>query len=239
MKRFIIYSRRSKVDKRGNQHTHDTAEWEVKNYLETLERDNIPYEIVEHVKEDISGYGYYTKRPLFTDIVKRCKADRGLTLLASKCDRVARDSWTGSELLKTINMVIATNPDADDLQLQIMFAVSEKEVKNTSDRFKAMYKAKKARCEREGVKFEWGASADKYQRNPSNPNKRNRHEAVQRIERLREPLRLIVQMLRKPTYKAIAEALTKGNYALPSGAGGVWSASQAQRSMERLGISRN
>lgn len=163
MKRFIIYSRKSRNAQDGHaQHTHKTAEWEIKTYLESLDQQGVKYEVVDHVVEDITGFGYYTKRPLFTKIVERCREDRSLTLLASKFDRVARDSWTGSELLKTINMQIATMPDAEDFTSQIMFGVAEKECDLTSKRFRATYKAKKSRCEEQGLPCHWGGNSPKW-----------------------------------------------------------------------------
>lgn len=163
--RFIIYSRRSKVRKDGRQHTHETAEWQVNQYLKSLDAKGIKYEIVDHIAEDISGYGYYTKRPLFTEIVRRCKEDRSLTLLASKADRICRDVWTGAELLKTINLTVATDPNAEDMMLQMLFTVAEKEVRMQSDRRKAVYQSKKDYCIKTGEKLNWGAASPIYQAN--------------------------------------------------------------------------
>lgn len=241
MYRFIIYSRKSRKAQDGHeQFTHQTSEWEINNYLQSLDKRGEEYEIVDTVEEDFSGYGYYTKRPLFRKIVERCKKDRTLTLLAAKPDRIARDAWTGSELLKTINMVVATMPDAQDFELQLMFSVAEKEVKNTSDRFKHAAAAKKANCIKTGEKFIWGANSPKYGRNSAkgNPNTRKQEEAKIRVERLRKPLTTIVTLLKSPTYREIADKLTQLNEPLPSGKSGEWKAAQVQRVMDRLEISR-
>lgn len=163
MLKFIIYSRKSRNAQDGHlQHTHKTSEWEIKNYLDNLTKNNVPYEIVDHVVEDITGFGYYTKRPLFSKVVERCREDKSLTLLASKYDRIARDAWTGSELLKTINMVVATMPDAEDFTSQVLFGVAEKECALTSQRFKATAAAKRQRCLESGEEFIWGGSSPKW-----------------------------------------------------------------------------
>ena len=87
-----------------------------------------------------------------------------------------------------------------------------------------------------GTKF--GAANPKYKVSDKSISRRNRQEAVQRIQHLREPLKLVVNMLGKKTYANIASKLTELQYPLPSGAKGNWSAAQAQRVMDRLGVCR-
>lgn len=223
MKRFIIYSRRSKVTK--GSRTHMTGEWEVKQYLQMLDAQGVAYEIVDHVEEDFSGYGYYTKRPLFSKIVARCKEDKSLTLLASKPDRIARDSWSGAELLKTINMVVANYHDAEDMTLQIMFSIAEKEVKSTSDRYKAAYQAKKEECLRENKPLIWGGNSAKWRttfdKNASEGNHKNsksieksRQAAQPMVERVKEIITLFNDKL---TLAELADKLNSVNITTPTG----------------------
>lgn len=163
MYKFIIYSRKSRDAQDGHvQHTHQTNEWHVRNYLKQLDAQDIAYEIVGSYQENVSGGGYYTKRPVFRSIVERCKADRSLTLLVAKADRLARNVRTGAELMETINFVLANAPDADDMQKQLEFMIAEREYKNTSDRFKDMHRAKVEKCKREGVKCVWGGNSEKW-----------------------------------------------------------------------------
>ena len=246
MYKFIIYSRRSKERKSGNQYTHETAEWQVKQYLTYLDSQGVKYEIVDHIAEDISGYGYYTKRPLFTEIVKRCKADKSLTLLSSKHDRIARDGWTGSELLKTINMVIASHPDADDFTHQILFSTAEKEVKNTSERWLHTVKAKRERCKQTGEKFIWGGNSPKWQEsyhsNKMNHVSKSKHtEAMQSWEEKRAAIQGVINMMKKSkiklTYKNIADNLQ--TFGVKNAMGGCqWSSGQAHKALDYLNISR-
>lgn len=241
MKNFIIYSRKSRNAQDGHrQLTHETGEWEINQYLKSLDRQGIEYRIYEKYEEDYSAYGYYNNRPIFSHVVKMCKRNPSLTLLAAKADRVARDVWSGAELIKTINMVIATDPNADDSTLQMMFTWAEKECKSISDRFKAAAAAKRARCEAEGKPFYWGASSPNYGKNSKggNPNTRKRTEAAKRVERLRDPIRVILATMDKPSYSVIAEKLTKLGEDLPSGKPGVWHKAQVKRVMDRLGMEK-
>ena len=211
MYRFIIYSRRSKKTTRDNQYTHLTNEYNVQNYLEHLDRRGVPYEVVDSYEEDISGGGYYTKRPIFKSIVERCKKDKSLTLLVAKADRLARNARTGTELMETINFILANSPDASDLEKQIQFVMAEREWTLTSERWKDSYKAKKARCEKAGIKCEWGANAESYKRNPDNPHTQRRRVAQKRDEIYREPLLSALNVMKKhnvkPTYSNIADTL--------------------------------
>lgn len=123
-------------------------------------------------------------------------------------------------------MAVATTK----LMITMLSAVNEMLLTQISVATKQGLEAAKAR----GVKI--GAGSDKYQRNKSNPNKRSRTKAVKRVEHLREPIQMIIQLSNKPTLQTIANELTKGGYLLPSGKSGEWKASQVQRVRERLGL---
>lgn len=187
--RFIIYSRKSKQAQDGRtQHTHLTSEWHIQNYLRGLDYQGIAYEIVGAYEEDISGGGYYTNRKVFTRLVEMCRQDKTLTLLVSKADRMTRNVRTGSELMETINFVLANAPDADDMQKQLEFMIAEREYKNTSQRFKDMYQAKKKRCEETGEEFIWGGSSSKHRET----YQRNREVGLHKTyERKKQPKNLI------------------------------------------------
>ena len=173
MLKFIIYGRKSRDNQNGNvQHTFATSEYLVNNYLKSLDAQGIEYEVVDYYEENFSGGGYYTKRPIFNSIVERCKADKSLTLVCAKADRMTRNMRTGAELMETINFVLANAPDDDDLQKQLEFMIAEREYKNISQRFKDMYQAKKKRCEDKGEVLVWGGNSEKwkasFQANKSN-----------------------------------------------------------------------
>lgn len=247
MYKFIIYSRKSRNAQDGHtQHTHATAEWEINNYLQSLDAQNITYEIVESYAEDFSGGGYYTRRPIFSKIVDMCKKDRSLTLLASKADRIARDSWTGSELLKTINLVIASNPTADITMKQIMFVMAENEYNSTSARFKAMYQAKKKRCEEAGENLIWGGNSPKYQEKLkagkiNHVSRKTSSKAKHSWEEKRPQIEGVINMMKankiKLTFQNIADNLQVSN--VPNASGGLsWSSTQAQRALSSLNIQR-
>lgn len=163
MYKFIILSRRSKLDKEGNSHTHKTNEWHIKNYLSSLDRQDIPYEIVASYQEDRSGAGYYIdKRPVLREIVKQCKEDKSLTLLVAKADRLTRNARTGTELIESINFILCNSPTADTLQKQLEFVIAEKEAQVIAQRFKDMYQAKRSRSIKNGEKLIWGGNSPKW-----------------------------------------------------------------------------
>jgi len=236
MKKFILYERKSKdrTDKDGNvvanQHTFATQEWMVSNYLTSLGEEGVDWIIVERFAETMSGAGHYSKRPLFSQAVSMCKEDQSLTLLCSKAERLARDVWSGAELMKTINFTLANAPDADDLQKHIEFVIAEREWKNTSQRFKDMLAAKKSRGE--GI----GAAAEGYKRSSTTCTVRNKEDAKRRTESLIQPLKCLISAMTKVTYKTLAQALTAGSYPLPSGVIGTWNPSQVQRVMTRFDL---
>lgn len=238
MKKFIIYGRKSKDrrDKDGNiatnQHTFSTQGYKINNYLKSVGEEGVDYVILGKFEEDITGAGYYTKRPIFNSLVSQCKEDKALTLLVSDADRLARNVRSGSELMETIDFIIATIPDADDSMKHMHFLFAEMEWKKTSDRYKATLAAKKSRGE------PLGAACEKYKRNPNNATKRNREEARERTEWLVDRIKLLINALPKPTFKNLANALNEAEYPLPSGKVGTWRPVQVSRIIERFDIAR-
>ena len=243
MYRFITYSRKSKTAQDGHtQHTHTTAEWQINNYLKHLDQQGIKYEIVASYVENISGGGYYTKRPIFSKIVKQCMEDKTLTLLVAKADRMARNVRTGTELMETINFVIANAYDADDLQKQLEFVIAEREYKTTSQRFKDMYKAQKARCEKTGDKLIWGANSPKYNK-ANHVSKSSHRKRTEKLDQVQDAFTNTIELMKskklgnnKLTLRNIADNLNL--LKVPSTTDGVWNANSARRAMEYFDIAR-
>jgi DNA invertase Pin-like site-specific DNA recombinase len=237
MYKFIVYSRKSRQAQDGHtQYTHITSEWHIQNYLKTLDAQGIEYQIIDKYEEDISGGGYYTNRPIFKSIVDRCKEDKSLTLLVAKADRMTRNMRTGAELMEIINFTLANAPDADDTQKHLEFMIAEREYKTISSRFKDMASAKRARCEKSGEKFVWGANSPNYGKNSKggNPNRNRAAEAKSRTVAQAERIKIIAQSVDKsPTYAMIAEKLNKQNVILPNGKEGTWSPIQVKRICDR------
>lgn len=243
MLKFITYSRKSKNAQDGHtQHTHATAEWHINNYLKQLDAQGIAYEVIASYEENISGGGYYTKRPIFSSIVDMCKKDKSLTLLVSKADRMARNVRTGAELMETINFVLANAPDADDLQKQLEFMIAEREWKSTSDRFKDMYQAKKARCEKTGETLIWGANSPKYNKT-NHVSKSSHRERVVKLEEVKEPFTKVITLMKekklsdnKMTLAKIANNLNMLNVKCPTG--NKWNSNNTNRAMSHFKIER-
>lgn len=248
MYNFIIYSRKSRTAQDGHtQHTHETSEWHINNYLKHLNEMGVEYTIVESHEEDVSGGGYYTKRPIFNRIVHKCMEDKTLTLLVAKADRMTRNMRTGAELMETINFVLANAPDADNMQKHLEFMIAEREYNNTSQRFKDMYQAKKARCEKEGLPLNWGAGSVKYQEKLARGEVK--HVGKKRailletyLQSIRDDFEHVVTLMKdgelknnRPTLKNIANNLEQFNVKARTG---KWTPNKVGRALEVLEISR-
>ncbi len=246
--KFIIYSRKSRTAQDGHtQHTHKTSEWHINTYLKLLDKQGVKYEVVASYEEDLSGGGYYTKRPIFNKIVEQCKSDKDLVLLVAKADRMTRNVRTGAELMETINFILANAPDADDMQKHLEFVIAEREYKNTSQRYKDMYQAKKARCEASGEKLEWGASSKKYQEKLHNGeidhvSCKRRRSSTEHFESIRGVFTNVIDLMRqkrlqenKMTLRNIRDNLTMLNVAPASG---TWNPRKVSLAMDYYGFER-
>ena len=224
--KFVIYTRLSKEDKTRTQHGFDSQRADIDYYLSNI----VDHEVVGEFSEFISGSA--DSKPELNKAMHLCKKE-GATLLVAKLDRLSRKVVHIATYMDSgVDFKVATMPKADSFQLHIYAALAQQEREAISNRVKRGLEAAKAK----GVKL--GAASDKYKRNPNNATTRNRKEAVERTERLREPLKLIVSAMANPTLKIIAQKLTENGYALPSGVKGEWKPSQVGRVMDRLNIAR-
>jgi len=203
MKKFVLYERKSKEDKtKLVSHTYATQEWIVDNFLKTQGEEGVDWIIVERFAETISGGGYYTKRPLFSKAVSMCKKDKTLTLLASKPDRITRNLRTATELMETLNMTLATCPDASELELHMVFMMAQNEYKIISDRFIAMHQAKKSRGEPVG-----SASPNYTRTKRDKMNRATSGKALTHAEQYRSQLEVLVASPVRLTLQKLADSL--------------------------------
>lgn len=225
MTKFVIYRRLSKEDKSKTQHGFDSQMRDINFYLSSLDS----YEVVGDFQEFISGGE--DNKPELTKAMQLCERC-GATLLVAKLDRLSRRvSQIAGYMEGKVRFKVASIPNADNFQLHLYSALAEQERATIRMRVKQGLAAAKDK----GVKL--GAASDKYQRNPNNATKRNMKEATTRTQHLVEKIKLVSSGMAKPTFKSVAECLTKNNTPLPSGKEGVWSASQVKRVCDRFEVS--
>ena len=195
--------------------------------------------------EDHASGTKRTSRPQ----LEECLASlvEGDTLYIHSIDRLARntadllnitqsllDKGVGVRFIKEgLNVGSGEDPMAKAMGamlLSVLGAVHTFQATMIQESVKEGMKVAKAK----GTKF--GAANPKYKVSDKSISRRNRQEAVQRIQHLREPLTLIRGMMPSATLKEVAGVLTERKYSLPSGKEGVWSGMQVKRVLDKLQI---
>ena len=136
--KFVVYKRLSKENKGGSQYGFDAQEFDLEYYFSSKEN----YEIIGEYQEFFSGGGSWTQRKELVKAVELCKKE-GATLLVTKVDRLGRNTASVATLLETIPVVITSIPNAENMVIQILASVAEKEREMISARTKdALARAK-------------------------------------------------------------------------------------------------
>lgn len=151
--KFVVYKRLSKEKKGTTQYGFDAQEFDLEYYFSNKEN----YEIVAEYQEFFSGGGSWTNRKELVKAVELCK-EIGATLVVTKVDRLGRNTASVATLLETIPVVITSMPHAENMVIQILASVAEKE----RDMISARTKAALAVAKSKGVKL--GAANEKYKR---------------------------------------------------------------------------
>lgn len=246
MKKFVIYSRQSKVSGLEGQMTLETADFTVKHYLQTVGSEGVDYEIVARFEEIKSGYGKSARnRKEFNNAVELCRENKEYILLVPNVTRLSRNTAHGSLLVEQLNIVLANNPHANKTMKNMMLVMGEDESGQQSERRKAAYKAKKERCDKLGVVCEWGANSEKYQTKLKQGQinhvaKATRSDAKDYWESKRPQVEGVIKMMKsskkKLTFSNICENLK--SFGIESREGKQLNPSQTQRILTHLNISR-
>lgn len=217
MKQFVTYRRVSTEDQGAEGHGQDAQRRDISLYLEAYA--DTPFEVIGDFADVQSGKD--NDRPGLGQALDLCRKT-GATLLIAKLDRLSRRVSFVAALLEDpkLSLKVASMPHADNFQLHIYAALAEQEREFISLRTKAALAAAQAK----GVIL--GGLRDKTaQRNAA--IQRNALQDAQKVQALVQPLREAGKSLR-----AIAAALDASG--TPTPRGGLWTASQVQRVLDRL-----
>jgi DNA invertase Pin-like site-specific DNA recombinase len=179
--------------------------------------------ILMSFEEKVSGKG--TKdRHQFAKALAACE-ETGATLLIAKLDRLSRDKHLIFDLQKRrVKFIVADNPNANEVIIDIMAILAHDEVKKISERTKAALAELKAK----GVKLG----------TPENLTKEAREKGVKAIKAKAKtnpntkPARAFAKVLREngDTWVRIAEVLNANGY--KSSRGGKYYPHTAKRLLE-------
>ncbi|MEH6467002.1 MAG: recombinase family protein [Porticoccus sp.] len=178
-----------------------------------------PWDVIGSFTEVESGKN--SDRPELKKAINLAKKEEAL-LLVAKLDRLSRDVEFIAGVIKSINIKVASMPNADNFQLHIYAALAEKERDFISTRTKQALAAAKER----GVKL--GGLRDK-------TGERNIAKKAQATERA-ESIRTLIEPMVKSGYslRKIASSLNSANQTTASGA--EYKAVTVSRIIKRLGL---
>lgn len=180
-------------------------------------------EIIKHFEEKVSGTGKKTRHE-FHKALEACE-EKNATLIIAKLDRLSRDKHLIFDLQKKgTKFLVADNPNANEVVIDIMAILAHDEVKKISERTKAALAELIAR----GVKLG----------TPENLTDEARRKGVKALKAKArnnpntKPARALAKVLREKglTWVKIAEELNKNGY--KSSRGGKYYPHTAKRLLD-------
>lgn len=217
MQQFNIYYRVSTKGQGDSGLGLDAQKLDVSLFLTNFAE--APYEVLGEFTDIQSGKD--DDRPELMKALDQCRKT-GATLLVSKLDRLSRRLSFVAKLMEDpkVTFRVASIPRASKLELHLYAMLAEQERDFISLRTKAALAVAKSRgAKLGGLRDATGKRNDALQADAQ--------ERASKVADLVQPLRAAGQTLRQ-----IAEALNMGK--VPTARGGVWSASQVMRVIERL-----
>ena len=219
--KFVSYYRVS-TERQGQSGLGLEAQKEAVNrWLGTNQHELVS----EHVEIES---GRRDDRPELAAAIKDAKK-AGATLVIAKLDRLARDIYTISRLMRSgVKFVAVDNPHANELTVHLLAVMAEHEAKQISERTKAALKAAKAR----GVKL--GASNPLIAAKGVPALQKARGGQIQRADKRAAEILPIIDGIRAvgiTTLDGIADALNKRGVA--TARGGQWYPSTVRRILMR------
>jgi len=217
MKRYVIY-RRVSTDEQGRSGLGLAAQdRDIRLFLEGFAEE--PHEVLGEFIEVQTGRA--DDRPQLAMALDLARKE-GADLLVAKLDRLSRRVSFIATLMEDpkIKLRVASMPYADKFQLHVYAALAEQEREFISARTKAALAEAKAR----GTKL--GGLRDQ-------TGKRNAAVQANAVERAERVADIVVPLREKGVaLQSIAEALNSAGVA--TARGGIWHASQVQRTLKRL-----
>lgn len=195
MKRFVIYSRQSKESGLQGQMTLETADYSIRHYLMTVGKEGIDYEVLGRFEEVKSGFGKSARnRDEFNKAVKLCYDNKETsTLLVSNISRLSRNTAYGSQIVEDLNVVLASNPQANRTMKNLMLVMAEDESMQQSIRRKSAVMAKKERCEKNGDDFIWGGNSPQWHKTFQENKAKGLHKRPAFIQKSRDDAQPVVK----------------------------------------------
>ncbi|GGC16687.1 resolvase [Marivita lacus] len=217
MKRYVTYKRVSTAEQGRSGLGLDAQERDIQIFLETY--SDVPFEIVGEFTDVLSGKD--DDRPELAKAIELAKRT-GADLLVAKLDRLSRRVSFIAGLMEDpkLSMRVAQMPYADKFQLHIYAALAEQERDFISKRTKAAL----AEAKKRGTKL--GGMRDATM-------KRNEAVAANADARAKKVAGIIVPLRDAgKTLRQIADELN--TVGIKTARGGLWQASQVQRTLDRL-----
>ncbi|MDC2992997.1 recombinase family protein [bacterium] len=219
--KFVSYYRVS-TERQGQSGLGLEAQKEAVNrWLGTNQHELVS----EHVEIES---GRRDDRPELAAAIKDAKK-AGATLVIAKLDRLARDIYTISRLMRSgVKFVAVDNPHANELTVHLLAVMAEHDAKQISERTKAALKTAKAR----GVKF--GAANPLIGVKGVPALQKARGGQIQRADKGAAEILPIIDGIRAvgiTTLDGIADALNKRGVA--TARGGQWYPSTVRRILMR------
>ena len=217
MKQYVTYMRVSTAEQGRSGLGLDAQKRDISIYLDTY--SEVPFEILEEYTDILSGGD--DDRPELAKAIDLAKRT-GAELLIAKLDRLSRRVSFIARLMDDpkLSMRVAQMPNADKFQLHVYAALAEQERDFISKRTKAALREAKARGQKLG-----GLRDKTMKRNDA--VKANALARAKKIEGIIQPLRASGMSLRD-----IASHLDRAD--VQTARGGLWTASQVKRVLDRL-----
>jgi len=226
MKKFVIYSRQSKVSDYKGQMTLETSDSIIRHFLNTQGEEGVDYEIMGAFKEVTSSFGAKSSSRInFNKAYEMCKQNN-YTLVVSTAARLARNTAFGSKVIEDIDVIFASHPTASKTMKNIMIVLAEDESINQSERRKATCDAKRERCKRNGEKFVWGGNSTKWretfeQNKASGKHKYHTNERQFKVnpetDSIRKEIERVVKITQVNSYKELTEKVQLASITTPTG----------------------
>ncbi len=219
MKQYVTYRRVSTTEQGRSGLGLEAQTRDIDLFLANYSDE--PFEVIGEFTDVLSGAD--NERPELTKAITLAK-QTGAELLVAKLDRLSRKVSFIATLMddKKLSLRVASMPHADKFQLHVYAALAEQEREFISKRTKAALQAAKARGQKLG-----GMRDATMKRNEA--VKANAAARAEKVRGLVLPLRDAGRSLRE-----IAAELDKAGVA--TARGGVWSAAQVKRIIERLEV---
>ena len=217
MKQYVTYMRVSTAEQGRSGLGLDAQKRDISIYLDTY--SEVPFEILEEYTDILSGGD--DDRPELAKAIDLAKRT-GAELLIAKLDRLSRKVAFIARLMDDpkLSMRVAQMPNADKFQLHVYAALAEQERDFISKRTNAALREAKARGQKLG-----GLRDKTMKRNDA--VKANALARAKKIEGIIQPLRASGMSLRD-----IASELGRAD--VQTARGGLWTASQVKRVLDRL-----